>query len=120
MDLMTGLSVWAQAQPGAANPNTIALLALRRWCGGLTLSSPRMAPSWHGLWALLAGLTVLLLMVLLAQGPVAARRRGCGGDRLHGGLVDRRPVPGLLPRQRTDRSPVADSVPRVGRAGDGA
>src|SRR5262249_26040973 len=61
--------------PGAANPNTIALLALRRWCGGLTLSSPRMAPSWHGLWALLAGLTVLLLMVLLAQGPVAAFRQ---------------------------------------------
>jgi hypothetical protein len=75
MDLMTALSVWAQAQPGAANPNTIALLALRRWCGGLTLSSPRMAPGWHGLWALLVGVSVLLLMVLVAQGPVVAFRQ---------------------------------------------
>jgi hypothetical protein len=75
MDLMTGLSVWAQAQPGAANPNAIALLALRRWCGGLTLSSPRAVPGWHGLSALLVGLAVLLLVVLVAQGPVGAFRQ---------------------------------------------
>lgn len=72
MDLMTGLSVWAQAPPAAANPNTIALLALRRWCGGLTLSSPRPAPGWHGLGILLAGLAVLLLLIVVAQGPVRA------------------------------------------------
>ena len=75
MDLITGLPVWAQAQPGAANPNSIALLALRRWCGGLTLSSPRMAPGWHGFWALLSGLAVLFLLVLLAQGPLGAVRQ---------------------------------------------
>jgi hypothetical protein len=75
MDLMTGLPVWAQAQPGAASPNTIALLALRRWCGGLTLSSPRPAPGWHGLGALLIGLAVLFLAILVAQGPVRAFRQ---------------------------------------------
>src|SRR5262249_57497478 len=75
MDLMTGLSFWAQAQPGAANPNTIALLALRRWCGGLTLSSPRAVPGWHGLSAFLAGLAVLFLIVLAAQGPARAFRQ---------------------------------------------
>ena len=75
MDLITIMPVWAQAQPGAANPNTIALLALRRWCGGLTLSSPRMAPDWHGFWVLMAGLAVLLLFALVAQGPVRAFRQ---------------------------------------------
>lgn len=72
MDLMTGLPLWAQAQPGSANASTIALLALRRWCGSLTLSSPQPAPGWHGVWALLAGLAALLLVVLAAQGPVRA------------------------------------------------
>lgn len=75
MDLITGLSVWAQAQPGTANPSTVALLALRRWCGGLTLSSPRSAPGWHGLGALLAGWGVLLLVILVAQGPPRALRQ---------------------------------------------
>jgi hypothetical protein len=75
MDLMMGLSIWAQAQPGAANPNTVALLALRRWCGGLTLSSPRTVPGWHGLGAWAAGLFVLLLVILVAQGPVRAFRQ---------------------------------------------
>jgi hypothetical protein len=75
MDLMTGLTVFAQAQPGAANSNTIGLLALRRWCGGLTLSSPRAVPGWHGLGVLLTGMAVLLLVVLVAQGPVRALRQ---------------------------------------------
>jgi hypothetical protein len=75
MDLITGLAVWAQAQPGAANPNSIALLALRRWCGSLTLSSPRAVPAWHGLWGLLAGLGVLFLVALVAQGPLEAFRQ---------------------------------------------
>ncbi len=72
MDLITGLAVWAQVQPGAANRSAIALLALRRWCGSLTLSSPRAVPGWHGALALLAGLAVLFLVVLVAQGPVKA------------------------------------------------
>jgi hypothetical protein len=75
MDLITGLAVWAQAQPGAANPNSVALLALRRWCGGLTLSSPRAVPGWHGLGALLSGLALLLLVVIVAQGPLKALRQ---------------------------------------------
>ena len=75
MDLMTGLPIWAQAQAGTANPNAIALLALRRWCGSLTLSSPRSAPGLHGFWALLAGLALLFLVVLVAQGPLRAFRQ---------------------------------------------
>jgi hypothetical protein len=97
MDPMTGLSVWAQAQPGAANSNSIALLALRRWCGSLTLSSPRAIPGWHGLWALLAGLAVLLAVVLVAQGPVGAFRQ----------LLD---IPGHIRLVR-------DGVRRIRRAG---
>jgi hypothetical protein len=97
MDLMTGLSVWAQAQPGAANPNSIALLALRRWCGSLTLSSPRPIPGWHGLGVLLAGLVVLLAIVLVAQGPLEALRQ----------LLD---IPGHIRLVR-------DGVRRIGRAG---
>lgn len=75
MDFMTGLSVWAQAPPGAANPNAIALLALRRWCGSLTLSSPRPVPGWHGCSVMLAALGVLFLLILAAQGPVGAVRQ---------------------------------------------
>jgi hypothetical protein len=97
MDLMTGLSFWAQAQPGPANPNAIALLALRRWCGSLTLSSPRAVPGWHGLGALLAGLAVLWLVVLVAQGPVGALRQ----------LLD---IPGHIRLVR-------DGVRRIRRAG---
>src|SRR5690348_3470829 len=97
MDLMTGLSVWAQAQPGAANPNSIALLALRRWCGSLTLSSPRPIPGWHGLGVLLAGLAVLLAIVLVAQGPLEALRQ----------LLD---IPGHIRLVR-------DGMRRISRAG---
>jgi hypothetical protein len=97
MDLITGLTVWAQAPPAPANPNAIALLALRRWCGSLTLSSPRVAPGWHGLWALLAGLGVLLVVVVVAQGPLEALRQ----------LVD---VPGHIRLVR-------DGTRRVRRAG---
>ena len=75
MDLMTGLPIWAQAQAGTANPNAIGLLALRRWCGSLTLCSPRSAPDLHGFWALLAGLGLLVLVVLVAQGPFRAFRQ---------------------------------------------
>ncbi|MGP0062894.1 MAG: hypothetical protein ACLQGP_04730 [Isosphaeraceae bacterium] len=66
---MMGPLVWAQAQSGAINPNSLAPLALRRWFSGLTLSSPQVMPSFHGLAALLAGLGVLFLLAAIAQGP---------------------------------------------------
>lgn len=76
MDLMTGLPLlWAQAQPGPANPSAISLLALRRWCGSLTLSSSQSVPSLHGLWAMLAGLLGLFALVLVLQGPARAFRQ---------------------------------------------
>jgi hypothetical protein len=74
-DLMTLPLVWAQAQPGAANPNSIYFLALRRWCSSLTLSSPQAAPSLHGPWAFAAGITMLLILAVLCQGPVGALKQ---------------------------------------------
>jgi hypothetical protein len=75
MELMMPPLVWAQAQPGAASPNSIALLALRRWFSSLTLSSPQAVPGYHGLWALLAGLGFLLVVCSLFQGPGAALKQ---------------------------------------------
>lgn len=75
MDLMTGLPIWAQAQTATANPNAIGVLALRRWCGSLTLSSPRSAPDFHGPFVLLAGLAVLFGCAIIAQGPAKAFRQ---------------------------------------------
>ena len=49
------------AGTGAANPAALAYLAFRRWCSGLTLSSPQSVPSLDGLYALLAGLAALSL-----------------------------------------------------------
>jgi hypothetical protein len=79
------------------NPNSLAPLALRRWFAGLTLSSPQFIPSGHGLWALVAGLGLLLLAAFLIQGPMVAARQ----------LLD---VPGHVRLAR-------DSVRRVWRAG---
>jgi len=75
MELMTPPLVWAQTQPAAANPNSIALLALRRWFSSLTLSSPQPVPGLHGLWAFLAGLGFLLVAALFFQGPVAVLKQ---------------------------------------------
>ncbi len=75
MDLMTVLPLSAQTPPGAANPSSISLLALRRWCGSLTLSSPRPIPDMHGVSAFLAGLALLLVAVLIIQGPSRALRQ---------------------------------------------
>jgi len=69
MDLMALPVLWAQAQPAGANPNSMVHLALRRWCSSLTLSSPQLVPSLHGLWATLAGLAVLFVLALFFQGP---------------------------------------------------
>jgi len=80
MDLMTFPLLWAQAQaqPGvqgqaqpAATPNSMALLALRRWFASLTLSSPQPAPDFHPALAFLAGLGLLLVLLVFFQGPVA-------------------------------------------------
>lgn len=75
MEMMAGWSIWAQTAPDPSNPGAVALLALRRWCGSLTLSSPRSAPGSHGVWVLLAGWGMLLLFVLMAQGPGRALRQ---------------------------------------------
>ena len=75
MELMTPPLVWAQTQPAAVNPNSIALLALRRWFSSLTLSSPQPVPGLHGLWAFLAGLGFLLVVALFFQGPVAVLKQ---------------------------------------------
>jgi len=61
--------IWAQATGTPPNPNILAPLALRRWCGSLTLSSPESVPSWFGIWAWLAALSALLLLALVLQGP---------------------------------------------------
>lgn len=74
---MNGLStlpvVWGQATGSGAN--TLAPLALRRWCSSLTLSSPGFVPSLSGLWAGLAGLAALLFLTLIMQGPARALRQ---------------------------------------------
>ena len=57
---------------GVTNPNALAPLALRRWCGGLTLASPETIPSFFavGVWCLSLG--ALLLLAVLFQGPKRA------------------------------------------------
>ena len=79
------LLVWAQATattvsagtgPGAGatsgqQTSSMLKLALRRWCGSLTLSPPTVVtgPISGGLWALVLGLAAVLILVLAAQGP---------------------------------------------------
>jgi len=75
MDLTTLPLVWAQAQPAATNPSSMYLMALRRWCSSLTLSSPQAVPSLHGLWAFLAGLAALLILAVFLQGPFGALKQ---------------------------------------------
>jgi hypothetical protein len=68
--------VWAQTQPAPISPTSMALLALRRWFAGLTLSSPQALPDLlHPLFALLAGLAILLTLAVLFQGPVVALKQ---------------------------------------------
>ena len=62
--------VWAQTT--GPDPDALALLALRRWCSGLTLSAPEAAPRPFGVWAWLLGLAALLVVAALAQGPARA------------------------------------------------
>ena len=85
LDVSTVLPpIWAQATfsagpgpaPGSAPSPTVLLasLALRRWCGSLTLSRPDPAtgPISAGLWAWLIGLAALLVVAVFAQGPARA------------------------------------------------
>lgn len=79
---------------GLAPAVSLALLALRRWCGSLTLSSPSPAtgPISAGLWAWLLGLLALLVVVLVAQGPSRALGQLFnvpGHVRLLGSAIDR-------------------------------
>jgi hypothetical protein len=60
------------AGTGAANPAALAYLAFRRWCSGLTLSSPQSVPTLDGFYALLAGLAALLVVAVVMQGPLLA------------------------------------------------
>ena len=64
--------LWAQS---SADDFEIPLLALRRWFWGQTLSSPRAAPGSEGLAAWMLGLLVLLLLVVVLQGPGRAFRQ---------------------------------------------
>jgi len=67
--------IWAQAQPAGANANSMALLALKRWCSSLTLFSPQTAPSLYALWSFLAGLAALFILVVFCQGPTRALKQ---------------------------------------------
>src|SRR5262249_26654069 len=67
--------IWAQTQPASApaptpaSTSSIALLALRRWFAGQTLSSPQALPDFHPLFAFLAALAVIFVVALIFQGP---------------------------------------------------
>src|SRR5207253_3381492 len=60
-------NLWAQA--AGSSSNALPILALRRWCSSLTLSSPDPAPRPFGIWALLLGLAALFFSALVVQGP---------------------------------------------------
>lgn len=61
-----------QTTPALADPDAAPLLALRRWYSHLSLTSPESAPSSHALWAWVLGLLTLLVIAVIAQGPVKA------------------------------------------------
>jgi len=99
LDWMPG--IWAQATSGplagGAGPapstpsgaGSLLALSLRRWFGSLTLSPPSIQPGAvpEGVWALLAGVGALLVVVLAVQGP----RRALGqlvDIRSHLALLD--------------------------------
>src|ERR1700733_7437942 len=70
-----GSMIWGQVVGSTPNPNSLTLLALRRWCSGLTLCSPAAVPGLFGLWAWLLGMAALLVMAMVFQGPVRALRQ---------------------------------------------
>lgn len=74
MDFPTQALLWAQA-PAVPSPSLTPLLPLRRWCYGLTLSPPTATPSAQGIVAFCAGLGLLFVVVLIAQGPTNTIRQ---------------------------------------------
>lgn len=66
--------IWAQAI-GVGNPAAAAYLALKRWCGGLTLSPSSPAPNWEAVWVVAAGPLLLAILAVVVQGPSAALRQ---------------------------------------------
>ena len=128
MDLTMLPLVFAQAQPAAPNASSLYTLALRRWCSGLTLSAPQVVPGAHGVWAFIAGLSALLVLAVLCQGPLLALKqvldlvghariirtaaraglaRRAGGhdrDRLYRCLVDGQSSVGISPRESSARA----------------
>src|SRR3954454_15008765 len=87
--------VWGQATGSGPGSGSLSLLALRRWCSSLTLSSPDPVPGLSGLWSWLLGLSALLVLSVAMQGPSRAlgqlfdlaghaRLLGLGLDRLRG------------------------------------
>lgn len=78
MDLpgFAGMLVAQVTPPTTLGANVdVPVIALKRWYGSLTLSSPDPLPSGVGLWAWLAGMGGLLLLAILAQGPGRAIRQ---------------------------------------------
>src|SRR4051812_11847853 len=75
---LAGLLV-AQVSPPASSPTTttgtetdalsVPVIALKRWYGSLTLSSPEAFAGRVALGAWLAGLGALVLLAIVAQGP---------------------------------------------------
>lgn len=72
---MSGPMVWGQVVGATPNPNSLTLLALRRWCSGLTLCSPAAVPGLFGLWSWLLGMAALLLVAMIFQGPIRSLRQ---------------------------------------------
>ena len=73
MDLTMLPLVWAQAQPqpSRSEPQLNVLLgSTAAWSSSPTLSSPQAIPSLHPLWIFLAGLVRLVILAVLAQGPI--------------------------------------------------
>ncbi len=71
----SGASAAAGSGAGVGNPAAMASLAFRRWCSGLTLSSPQVIPGMDGLWAFLAGLAMLFAVAMVFQGPLPALKQ---------------------------------------------
>lgn len=69
--------LWAQATGigPAASPGATAFLALRRWCGSLTLTPSRPVPEWDVVWILAAAPALLALLAAVFQGPGTTLRQ---------------------------------------------
>ncbi len=73
MGSISPVLMWAQAS--ASSSGGFVTLALKRWYAGLTLSHPEAAPTYAGLWMVVAGLAALFAFGVIAQGPKTAFRQ---------------------------------------------